>query len=63
LVIKSIIDGLESGSLLAGVDKPKVSICTVKHLIREALSELADSSLDVDEYNLVIDSSARRGLP
>ena len=38
--MKSIIDALESGPLLAGLDKPKVSICTIKVLIKEALAEL-----------------------
>ena len=61
--VNSIIDGIESGSLLAGLDKPKVSIRTIKRLIREALTELADSPLDGDEYNLVVDAFVRRGLP
>ena len=61
--MKSIIDSLERGSLLAGLDQPKVSIRTVKRLIREALAELADSPLDGDEYNLVVDAFVRRGLP
>lgn len=61
--MKSIIDDLESGPLLAGLDKPKVSIRAIKRLIREALAELAESPLDGEEYNLVVDAFVRRGLP
>ena len=60
--MKSIIDDLESGPLLAGLDKPKVSIRTIKGLIREALAELAESSLDRDDFNLVVDAFVRRDL-
>ena len=60
--MKSIVDALESGSLLAGLDKPKVSICTIKCLIREALAELAESPLDGEDYNLVVDAFVRRDL-
>ena len=61
--LKSIIDDLESGPLLAGLDKPKVSIRVIKRLIREALAELAESPLDGEDYNLVVDAFVRRGLP
>lgn len=61
--MESIIDGLESGSLLSGLDKPKVSVRTVKRLILEALTELAESPLDGEDYNLVVDAFVRRGLP
>ena len=61
--MKSIIDDLESGPLLAGLDKEKVSIRTIKGLIREALAELAESPLGGEDYNLVVDAFVRRGLP
>jgi len=61
--MKSIVDDLESGPLLAGLDKPKVSIRAIKRLIREALAELAESPLDGEDYNLVVDAFVRRGLP
>ena len=61
--MRSIIDALESGPLLAGLDKPMVSIRTIKGLIREALAELAESPLDGEDYKLVIDAFVRRGLP
>lgn len=60
--MKSIIDDLESGPLLAGLDKPKLSIRAIKRLIREALAELAESPLDGEDYNLVADAFVRRGL-
>ena len=60
--MKSIINDLESGPLLAGLDKPKVSIRAIKRLIREALAELAESPLDGEDYNLVVDAFVRRGL-
>ena len=61
--MNSIIDPLESGPLLAGLDQPKVSVRTIKALIREALTELAESPLDGEDYNLVVDAFVRRGLP
>ena len=60
--MKSIADDLESGPLLAGLGKPKVSIRAIKRLIREALAELAESPLDGEDYNLVVDAFVRRGL-
>ena len=60
--MKSIIDALESGPLLAGLDRPKASIRTIKGLIREALAELAESPLDGEDYNLVVDAFVRRDL-
>ena len=33
----------------------------VKQLVREALSELADSPLDGEDYNRVVDAFVRRG--
>lgn len=60
--MKSIIVGLESGPLLTGLDKPKVSIYTIKVLIKEALAELAESPLDGEDYNLVVDAFVRRDL-
>ena len=61
--MNSIIDDLENGPLLAGLDKPKVSIRAIKRLIREALAELAESPLDGEDYDLVVDAFVRRGLP
>ena len=60
--MKSIIDALEIGPLLAGLDKPKVSFCTIKVLIKEALAELAESPLDGEDFNLVVDAFVRRDL-
>ena len=34
----------------------------VKQLVREALGELADSLLDGEDYNRVVDAFVRRGL-
>ena len=34
----------------------------VKQLVREALGELADSPLDGEDYNRVVDAFVRRGL-
>ena len=39
--MNSIIGALDSGPLLAGLDKPTVSIRTIKGSIREALAKLA----------------------
>ena len=60
--MKSIIDALESGPLQAGLDKPKVSFCGIKVLIKEALAELAESPLDGEDFNLVVDAFVRRDL-
>ena len=60
--MKSIVDALESGPLLVGLDKPNVSIRTIKRWIREALAELAESPLDGEDYNLVVDAFVRRDL-
>ena len=60
--MKSIINVLESGPLLAGLDKPKVSISTIKVLIQEALAELAESPMNGEDYNLVVDAFVRRDL-
>ena len=57
-----LFSGITNGSLLAGLDRPKVSIVTIKGLIREALAELAESPLDGEDYNLVVDAFVRRGL-
>tara|TARA_B100000161_G_scaffold263640_1_gene235388 strand:+ start:1766 stop:1951 length:186 start_codon:yes stop_codon:yes gene_type:complete len=60
--MKSIIDAPESGPLLAGFDKPKVSFCAIKVLIKEAPAELAESPLDGEDFNLVVDAFVRRDL-
>ena len=60
--MNSIISALESGPLLAGLDKPKVSIRIIKNLIREAFAELDESPLDGKDLNLVVDAFVRRGL-
>ena len=57
-----IFSGITNGPLLAGLDRPKVSIVTIKGLIREALAELAESPLDGEDYNLVVDAFVRRDL-
>ena len=46
--------------VLAGRDRPKVSIVTIKGLIRDAIAELAESPLDGEEYNLVVDAFVLR---
>ena len=58
----SIVNTLESGPLLAGLDKPKVSVPIIKVLIRESLDELAESPLNEEDFNLVVDAFVRRGL-
>ena len=58
----SIIDAFEGAPLLAGLDKPIVTICTIKGLIRAILAELAESPLDREDFNLVVDAFVRRGL-
>ena len=35
---------------------------SLKRLVREALAELADSPLDGDDYNRVVDAFVRRNL-
>ena len=60
--MNSIVDALDSGPLLAGLNKPKVSIRTIKGLIREALAELAESPLDSEDFNLVVDAFVCRDL-
>ena len=57
-----LFSGITNGPLLAGLDRPKVSIVTIKGLIREALAELAESPLDGEDYNLVVDPFVRRNL-
>ena len=57
-----LFSGITNGPLLAGLDRPKVSIVTIKGLIREALAELAESPLDGEDYNLVVDAFVRRDL-
>ena len=60
--MSSLFSGITNEPLLAGLDRPKVSIITIKGLIREALAELAESPLDGEDYNLVVDAFVRRGL-
>ena len=57
-----LFSGITKGPFLAGLDRPKVSILTIKGLIREALAELAESPLDGEDYNLVVDAFVRRDL-
>ena len=57
-----LFSGITDGPLLAGLERPKVSIVTIKGLIREALAELAESPLDGEDYNLVVDAFVRRDL-
>ena len=60
--MSSLFSGITNEPLLAGLDRPKVSIVTIKGLIREALAELAESPLDGEDYNLVVDAFVRRDL-
>ena len=60
--MSSLFSGITNEPLLAGLERPKVSIVTIKGLIREALAELAESPLDGEDYNLVVDAFVRRGL-
>ena len=60
--MSSFFSGITNESLLASLDRPKFSIVTIKGLIREALAELAESPLDGEDYNLVVDAFVRRDL-
>ena len=60
--MSSLFSGITNDPLLAGLDRPKVSIVTIKGLIREALAELAESPLYGEDYNLVVDAFVRREL-
>ena len=60
--MSSLFSGIPNEPLLAGLDRPKVSIVTIKGLIREAPAELAESLLDGEDYNLVVDAFVRRDL-
>ena len=60
--MSSLFSGITVKSLLAGLDRPKVIIVTIKGLIREALAELAESPLDGEDYNLFVDAFVRRDL-
>ena len=57
-----LFSGIPNEPLLAGLDRPKVSVVTIKGLIREALAELAESPLDGEDYNLVVAAFVRRDL-
>ena len=58
--MSSLFSGITYEPLLAGLDRPKFSIVTIKGLIREALAELAESPLDGEYYNLVVAAFGRR---
>ena len=60
--MSSLFSGITNEPLLAGLDRPKVSIVTIEGLIREALAELAESPLVGEDYNLVVDAFVRRDL-
>ena len=60
--MSSLFRGIPNEPLLAGLDRPKVSIVTIEGLIREALAEVAESPLDGEGYNLVVDAFDRRDL-
>ena len=60
--MNSIIYPLEIGHLVVEIDKRKVSDCTIKVLIKEALAELAESPLDGEDFNLVVDAFVSHGL-
>ena len=58
--MSSLFSVVTNEPVLAGRDRPKVSIVTIKGLIRDALAELAESPLDGEDYNLVVDAFVRR---
>jgi|GEM_PF-3711839 len=60
--MKSIVDYIDSAPLLTDLDKARVSIRTIKCLKRGALRDLADSSLDGEDFDLVVDAFVSRGL-
>ena len=57
--MSSLFSGATNEPVLTGLDRPKV---TIKGLIRDALAELAESSLDGEDYNLVVDAFVGRDL-
>ena len=59
--MKSIIDALESGSLLRGLIDQKPASAPSR-LIREALLSWLSLPLDGEDYNLVVDAFVRRDL-
>ena len=60
--MSSLFSGVTNEPLLAGLDRTNFSIVTSKGLIRGALAELAESPLDGEYYNLVVDAIVRRDL-
>ena len=60
--MSSLFSGITNEPLQAGLDRPKVRIVYIKGLIRETLPELAESLLDGEDYNLVVDAFVRRDL-
>ena len=60
--MNSLFSGITNEPLLASLDRPNVSIVIIEGLIREALAELAESPLDGEDYNLVVDAFVRRDL-
>ena len=60
--MSSLFSGIPNEPLLAGLDRPNASVVTIKGLIREALAELAESPLDGEDYNLLVDAFVRRDL-
>ena len=53
---------MSSGSLSLEQPPDAPADLQVKQLIREALGELADSPLDGEDYNRVVDAFVRRNL-
>ena len=53
---------MKMSSLLEEQQIAKNSDLCLKQLVREALAELADSPLDGEDYNRVVDAFVRRNL-
>ena len=53
---------MSSGSLPSENSSNAPADLQVRQLIRDALSELADSPLDGEDYNRVVDAFVRRDL-
>ena len=61
-IILNIFCAMSSGSLPSENSSSAPADLQVRQLIRDALSELADSPLDGDDYNRVVDAFVRRDL-
>ena len=60
-MMAGVLDHIEPFPVLGPVTgKPSVS--TFQRLVREALAELAESDLDGEQFNAVVDAFVRRNL-